>query len=65
MDELGNPVSHARYLFGPWETRDSISGMTGGHQGAIVDLSNGDWYGFVMVEESYPVRIGTLMQAGC
>jgi beta-xylosidase len=33
---------------GTWTTVPSVSGATGGHQGAIVDLQNGDWYGFVM-----------------
>lgn len=33
---------------GTWTTVPSVSGSTGGHQGAIVDLEGGDWYGFVM-----------------
>jgi beta-xylosidase len=33
---------------GTWTTVPSVSGATGGHQGAIVDLEGGDWYGFVM-----------------
>ncbi|MBC7667865.1 MAG: glycoside hydrolase 43 family protein [Gemmatimonadaceae bacterium] len=41
-------VSRARSLAGPWETRDQIDDTTGGHQGALVDLPDGGWYGFVM-----------------
>ncbi|MXP26246.1 family 43 glycosylhydrolase [Altererythrobacter indicus] len=43
-------VSRARSLDGPWETREQIDDQTGGHQGALVDLPNGDWFGFVMVD---------------
>lgn len=45
---LGMTVSRARSLTGPWETRDQIDDTTGGHQGALVDLPGGGWYGFVM-----------------
>ncbi|MCX8476243.1 MAG: glycoside hydrolase 43 family protein [Sphingomonas sp.] len=45
---LGMTVSRARNLPGPWETRDQIDDRTGGHQGALVDLPDGGWYGFVM-----------------
>ena len=45
---LGMTVSRAKDLYGPWETKTSISDITGGHQGAIVDLPDGGWYGFVM-----------------
>lgn len=41
-------VSRAKSLTGPWETRDQIDDRTGGHQGALVDLPGGGWYGFVM-----------------
>ncbi|MHA6720999.1 glycoside hydrolase family 43 protein [Sphingomonas sp. RS6] len=47
---LALSVSRSRSLFGPWETRDQIDDRTGGHQGAIVDLPDGRWYGFVMVD---------------
>lgn len=47
---LGLTVSRARSLFGPWETRDQIDDRSGGHQGALVDLPNGEWFGFVMVD---------------
>lgn len=45
---LALTVSRARSLTGPWETRDQIDDTTGGHQGALVDLPDGGWYGFVM-----------------
>nr|WP_317892460.1 glycoside hydrolase 43 family protein [uncultured Sphingomonas sp.] len=41
-------VSRSRSLFGPWTTRDQIDDRTGGHQGALVDLPDGRWFGFVM-----------------
>lgn len=47
---LALTVSRARSLFGPWETRQQIDDTSGGHQGALVDLPNGDFYGFVMVD---------------
>lgn len=47
---LGLTVSRARSLTGPWETRDQIDDKTGGHQGALVDLPGGGWYGFVMLD---------------
>lgn len=47
---LGMTVSRARSLKGPWETRNQIDDTTGGHQGALVDLPDGSWYGFVMVD---------------
>lgn len=49
---LSMTISRARSLTGPWETRPSIStrDKTGGHQGALVDLADGRWFGFVMVD---------------
>ncbi|MGN6208937.1 glycoside hydrolase family 43 protein [Asticcacaulis sp.] len=47
---LGMTVSRAHKLEGPWETRNQIDDTTGGHQGALVDLPDGGWYGFVMVD---------------
>ena len=41
-------VSRSRNLSGPWETREQIDDRTGGHQGALVDLPDGRWFGFVM-----------------
>jgi beta-xylosidase len=46
--KLALTVSRARRLDGPWQTRPQIDDTTGGHQGAIVDLPDGGWYGFVM-----------------
>jgi beta-xylosidase len=40
--------SRATNIFGPYETVPSLDDRTGGHQGAIVDLPDGSWYGFVM-----------------
>ncbi|WP_375194218.1 glycoside hydrolase 43 family protein [Sphingobium sp.] len=48
--KLAMTISRSRSLWGPWETRPSIDDRTGGHQGAIVDLPDGSWYGFVMVD---------------
>jgi hypothetical protein len=49
-NRLGLSVSRARRLTGPWETRPQIDDTSGGHQGALVDLPGGGWYGFVMVD---------------
>lgn len=46
--KLGMACSRAKNLSGPWETLEQINDRTGGHQGAIVDLPDGEWYGFVM-----------------
>ena len=46
--------SRARSLDGPWETIKALDDSTGGHQGAIVDLPDGSWYGFVM-RDSGPI----------
>ncbi|CDO36541.1 glycoside hydrolase 43 family protein [Novosphingobium sp. KN65.2] len=43
-------VSRSRSLFGPWETREQLDDRAGGHQGALVDLPDGRWFGFVMVD---------------
>lgn len=48
--KLALVVSRAKSLYGPWETRAQIDDRSGGHQGAIVDLADGSWYGFVMVD---------------
>lgn len=45
---LGLTVSRAKRLTGPWETRPQIDDTSGGHQGALVDLPDGRWMGFVM-----------------
>lgn len=55
---LAMTVSRARSLQGPWETIDSIdTAHTGGHQGAIVDLADGRWWGFVMQDQPAIGRI--------
>ena len=46
--------SRARKLDGPWETIRVLDDGCGGHQGAIVDLPDGTWYGFVM-RDSGPI----------
>ena len=46
--------SRARRLDGPWETIRVLDDSKGGHQGAIVDLPDGNWYGFVM-RDSGPI----------
>ena len=46
--------SRTRRLDGPWETIRVLDDRTGGHQGAIVDLPDGRWYGFVM-RDSGPI----------
>ncbi|ATI80776.1 glycoside hydrolase family 43 protein [Sphingobium yanoikuyae] len=48
--KLAMTVSRSRSLWGPWETKPSIDDRTGGHQGALVDMPDGSWYGFVMVD---------------
>jgi beta-xylosidase len=49
-NRLGMTVSRSKNLHGPWETRPSIDDKTGGHQGALVDLADGSWFGFVMLD---------------
>ena len=46
--------SRAKQLDGPWETIRLLDDAHGGHQGAIVDLPDGGWYGFVM-RDSGPI----------
>lgn len=53
-NKLALTVSRARRLDGPWETRPQIDDTTGGHQGALVDLANGQDVGFVM-RDSGPI----------
>jgi beta-xylosidase len=45
---LSLTCSRARSIDGPYETIEMLNDRTGGHQGAIVDLPDGNWYGFVM-----------------
>lgn len=46
--KLAFTCSRAKSLFGPYETVLSLDDTRGGHQGAIVDLPDGSWYGFIM-----------------
>jgi beta-xylosidase len=46
--KLALTCSRATNIFGPYETIESLNDRTGGHQGAIVDLPDGNWFGFVM-----------------
>lgn len=57
---LGLTVSRAHGLRGPWETRPQIDDTTGGHQGALVDLPDGSWYGFVMRDAGAIGRVTNL-----
>ena len=57
---LALTVSRSRSLFGPWETRDQIDDKTGGHQGALVDLPDGRWFGFVMEDSGAIGRMTNL-----
>ena len=56
---LAMTVSRAKDLYGPWETnpRDQIDDRTGGHQGAIVDLPDGNWIGFAMKDDGAVGRV--------
>ena len=55
---LGMSISRARRLQGPWETMNSIdSPRTGGHQGAILELADGRWWGFVMQDRGAIGRV--------
>ena len=56
-NRLGLTVSRAKSLAGPWETRPQIDDTTGGHQGALVDLPGGGWYGFVMLDAGAVGRV--------
>jgi xylan 1,4-beta-xylosidase len=49
--ELAMYVSRSKNLLNGWETRRSIDDASGsGHQGAIVDLPDGAWFGFAMLD---------------
>ncbi len=54
-NNLSMYVSRSTSLFSGWQTQLSINDGSGsGHQGGMVDLANGDWYGFAM-RDSGPV----------
>ena len=46
--KLGMACSRSKDIYGPYETIEVLNDKTGGHQGAIVDLPDGNWYGFAM-----------------
>jgi beta-xylosidase len=50
-------TSRAKSLDGPWEIKQVLNDSKGGHQGAIVDLPNGDFYGFVMCDKGAIGRV--------
>ena len=52
--KLALMCSRSKTLDGRWETIQLLDDSKGGHQGAIVDLPNGEWYGFVM-HDSGPI----------
>jgi beta-xylosidase len=47
-EKLALTCSRSKSLYGPYETIPSLDDTRGGHQGAIVDLPDGRWYGFIM-----------------
>lgn len=57
---LALTVSRSHSLSGPWETRFELDDRTGGHQGAIVDLPDGSWYGFIMRDSGAIGRVTNL-----
>lgn len=50
-------VSRSTNLAGPYETKVSLIEPNGGHQGGIVDLADGNWYGFVMKDQGAIGRV--------
>jgi beta-xylosidase len=49
--QLAMYMSRSTNLFSGWETMRVIDDGSGsGHQGGIVQLENGDWYGFAMLD---------------
>lgn len=56
--QLAMYVSRSTDLFGGWETVRSIDDASGsGHQGGVVDLPNGEWYGFAMLDSGAIGRV--------
>jgi beta-xylosidase len=54
-NQLAMYVSRSTSLFSGWQTQTSINDGSGsGHQGGVVQLANGDWYGFAM-RDSGPI----------
>ena len=49
--QLAMYMSRSTSLLGDWETRRVIDDASGsGHQGGLVQLASGDWYGFAMLD---------------
>jgi beta-xylosidase len=40
--------SRSTNIFGPYETTKSLDDPSGGHQGAFLEMADGQWYGFVI-----------------
>lgn len=49
--------SRSTNIFGPYETIKSLDDPSGGHQGGIVELADGQWYGFVMKDSGVVGRM--------
>ena len=50
-------VSRATSLFGPYTFKTILNNNLGGHQGAIVDMPDGSYYGFVMKDSGAIGRV--------
>jgi len=50
-------VSRATSLFGPYTFKNILNNAAGGHQGAIVDMPDGSYYGFVMKDSGAIGRV--------
>jgi len=50
-------VSRATSIFGPYTFMYSMNNNAGGHQGAIVDMPDGSYYGFVMKDSGTIGRV--------
>jgi beta-xylosidase len=50
-------VSRAPSLFGPYTYMNILNNNTGGHQGGIVDMPDGSYYGFVMKDSGAVGRV--------
>ena len=49
--QLAMYVSRSTNLFSGWQTQPSVNdGSDSGHQGGVVQLANGEWYGFAMLD---------------
>lgn len=56
--QLAMYVSRSTNLFGGWESRRVLDDASGsGHQGGVVQLANGDWYGFAMLDSGPVGRV--------